>query len=385
MMPVRIRWVLAVALALVPQFAAAQSAVPMPAAKIQLFDNSGAVLNGGLLYSYLPGTTTPLETCADNNLSAGACVTPNTNPVILGSDGRASVFLRPQVYKFILKTSAGVTLWTADQITSTTYLGSGTASTGTFLRGDYSWARARTVITATDVGTQNNYNPGSGIIGDTLILANNASALTITGFSPAIAPWDGQKIWVISKGAGQVNLTPQSASSTAAYRLINYATVADTPLGAGGGTVSYVYDASTARWRIDSHDQGPWIAYTPVWGNTGTANTQGNATMSGRYRLSGRLMTFTLAFAFGSTSASGNLVFTFTLPAAANAAGQAAGTATITDASAGGAYTGVVILTTTTVFSIYNTNAISTGIGNTVPMAWATSDSIQVAGTYEVP
>lgn len=239
-------------------------------------------------------------------------------------------------------------------------------------------------VTTTSTGAQNNFDPSSTIAAGyqhVIIYCNNASQLTISGFAAGV--FDGQIVTLVVQNA-QVNTQHQNAGSTASGRVINVATTAETPMSTDGH-MKYVYDTTTARWRLVSHEQGAWIVYTPVWANTGTANTQGNAVMSGRYRLSGRLMTFTIIFTFGSTSASGSLVFTFTLPGTATTAGQVAGTASVVDASAGGAYAGVITLTTTTVFSIYNTNAISTGIGNTVPMVWASGDSVQASGTYEVP
>lgn len=80
----------------------------------QFFDNSGAVLTGGLLYTYTAGTTTPVTTYQD---SAGA--TPNANPVVLDASGRVSaeVWLTTgAAYKLVLKTSTGTTLWTMDNL-----------------------------------------------------------------------------------------------------------------------------------------------------------------------------------------------------------------------------------------------------------------------------
>jgi hypothetical protein len=58
---------------------------PLAGAGWQFFDNSGVPLNGGLLYTYAAGTTTPQTTYSD---STGA--TPNANPIVLDSAGRVS-------------------------------------------------------------------------------------------------------------------------------------------------------------------------------------------------------------------------------------------------------------------------------------------------------
>ncbi|MFZ9959259.1 MAG: tail fiber domain-containing protein [Candidatus Limnocylindrus sp.] len=84
-----------------------------PPAKLQFFDNNGNPLVAGKLYTYAAGTSTPLATYTD--ASAG---TPNTNPVILDSRGEANVWLGTDPYKFVLKTSADVTIWTVDNVAS---------------------------------------------------------------------------------------------------------------------------------------------------------------------------------------------------------------------------------------------------------------------------
>ena len=80
----------------------------------QFFDNNGNVLSGGLLYTYEGGTTTPAATYTD---STGT--TAHANPVVLDSAGRVpsnGVWLvYGSQYKFVLKTSEGVTLGTWDQ------------------------------------------------------------------------------------------------------------------------------------------------------------------------------------------------------------------------------------------------------------------------------
>jgi len=87
---------------------------PVAGAGWQFFDNSGAVLNGGLLYVYAAGTTTPVTTYQE---SSGT--TPNANPVVLDAAGRipTQVWLTTgAAYKLVLKTSAAVTLWTMDNL-----------------------------------------------------------------------------------------------------------------------------------------------------------------------------------------------------------------------------------------------------------------------------
>lgn len=80
---------------------------------IQFFDNAGLPLAGGTLAFYLSTTTTPSPSYSDRALT-----TPNTNPIVLDSAGRAgNVFLDPAItYKCVLSTAAGIVLWTRDPV-----------------------------------------------------------------------------------------------------------------------------------------------------------------------------------------------------------------------------------------------------------------------------
>lgn len=74
----------------------------------------GLPLSGGLLYSYQAGSSTPLATYTDVN-----GLIPNANPIVLNTDGRvpSAVWLTAGFnYKFLLKTSANVTVATYDNI-----------------------------------------------------------------------------------------------------------------------------------------------------------------------------------------------------------------------------------------------------------------------------
>ena len=80
----------------------------------QFFNNDGLPLNAGKIYTYQAGSTTPLSTFTD---SSGLIA--NTNPIILGTDGRppSTIWLTEGFfYKFVLKTSADVTIQTYDNL-----------------------------------------------------------------------------------------------------------------------------------------------------------------------------------------------------------------------------------------------------------------------------
>lgn len=102
------------------------SGTPMPVPRQQFFDNNGDPLAGGLLDVYLAGTTTRTDTYSD-----AALTTPNANPVVLDSAGRATVFLDALSYKFVLKNSLGAVIWTQDEVSGVPSFGSATDVQGT--------------------------------------------------------------------------------------------------------------------------------------------------------------------------------------------------------------------------------------------------------------
>ena len=80
----------------------------------QFFNNDGLPLNAGKIFTYQAGSTTPLTTYTD---SSGLIA--NTNPIILGTDGRppSTIWLSEGFfYKFVLTTAADVTIQTYDNL-----------------------------------------------------------------------------------------------------------------------------------------------------------------------------------------------------------------------------------------------------------------------------
>jgi hypothetical protein len=86
-----------------------------PQPKMRFTTGTGAPAYGWKLYTYAAGTTTPQATYTD---ATGA--TANTNPVILNARGEADVWLSNTAYKFVLKDSSDVTIWTVDSVTGQT-------------------------------------------------------------------------------------------------------------------------------------------------------------------------------------------------------------------------------------------------------------------------
>lgn len=104
----------------------AQTYQPYQNPKIQLLDSNGVIASGYSLCTFAAGTTTPQATYAD---SSG---TVNPNPAVLDSAGRATIYLGPYSYKFILYAAGGTgcpnsaaQIWTQDNIYDTAQLTEG--------------------------------------------------------------------------------------------------------------------------------------------------------------------------------------------------------------------------------------------------------------------
>ena len=131
-----------------------------PTPKLQFFDLNGAPLSGGLLYTYAAGTTTPLASYTD---STGLIA--NTNPIVLDSRGEANVWLGTASYKLALYTSAGVLIWTVDNISTNGSNLSVTDHTGDGTTTAFAVADGFTAIYINGVyQNRNTYNATSGTV-----------------------------------------------------------------------------------------------------------------------------------------------------------------------------------------------------------------------------
>ena len=72
----------------------------------------GVPYPGAQLFFYASGTSTPLATYSDEDLTI-----PNSNPVVADSGGMFSnIWLQPLVYKVVLEDINGDEIWTADPV-----------------------------------------------------------------------------------------------------------------------------------------------------------------------------------------------------------------------------------------------------------------------------
>lgn len=265
----------------------AAPALLAPIAKF--FTDAGAPLSGGLVYSYASGTTTAQATYADSGLT-----TPNANPIVLDASGSAKIFLAAQTYRFDVQNSVGVS--------QMGYPVDGIADFGQLLAAGNLGLTSTITTTGTAVALA--LPAGGSASFDATIFANNATLLTVQGIAAGV---DGQHLTIASIGAGQVDFAHQNAGATAANRLINIATSANTSLAAGAGVATFVYDLTAARWRMVTHEQGAWI--TPAFAAGDYTAATGNWTVIAgnvaicAYRLSGRTLQIKLNVASTTVSA----------------------------------------------------------------------------------
>ena len=141
--------------------------VPLLSPRVQYFDANGDPLASGKIYTYEAGTSTPKATYTD---AAGG--TPNANPVILDSAGRATIW-GTGAYKIVVKDSADATLYTDDNYTAFSATSNSAFSDSTFAIQDNS-----------DATKQLQFECSSITTGSTTVITvpnGNATMATVAG------------------------------------------------------------------------------------------------------------------------------------------------------------------------------------------------------------
>ena len=221
--------------------------------RIQFDSSSGVPLAGGLLYSYAAGTTTPQATYTD---STGT--TAQTNPVVLGVDGGASVWLGALGYKFVLTDAFGVQQWSQDncssvslaQLTGTNSFTS-LAVTGGFTAGSITSTGLFGAVTATISGAAS--VGGALTVSGNETVSGNASiggALNVNGISSLAATTvtGGATIDALSIGnaGSSVTLAATIAAAIAAGAVSSVAgTLIITNISTSGGWVLITFGATS--------------------------------------------------------------------------------------------------------------------------------------------
>lgn len=150
-----------------------------------------------------------------------------------------------------------------------------------------------------------------------LIRFNNASLATLRGLK---AGTDGQRVTIMSIGAGQVDLAHQNSGSSAANRLINTVSSGNTSLAAGSGVATYQYDGTTQRWRLVAHTQGAYLNVAYSAGNFAGSGGMSWSVDSGdqltyAYYLIGHVLHLTVYITTSTTTGTGASTVRVTIPA----------------------------------------------------------------------
>jgi len=141
----------------------------------QEFDNNGNPLSGGLIYTYEAGTTTPKVTYSDSDGTIA-----NSNPIVLDSAGRYVAWLASGAYKFVLKTSAGVTIETKDNIAGDTSNAFGSSVVSISGNLSITSAYRNNVIVATAAATLSLLPVASATDGFYFVIKNDSTSANVT-------------------------------------------------------------------------------------------------------------------------------------------------------------------------------------------------------------
>ncbi len=198
-------------------------AAPSPVPQ-QFFDNSGAVLAGGLVTTVVAGLSTPKATYTTAALSS-----MNTNPITLDASGRANIFLLPGAYDFIIAKSdlTPVTTQRGIEDLTNTFL---PVLGNTFATGSYG------------------VSPGFQVTTEYFISVNSSSAGSSAAQLLLPAATRGNQLVVQNIGTSQVALIPAGSDSLNQ----NGATV---PIVMPPATSTYtpsviLYPNGTSNWRV---------------------------------------------------------------------------------------------------------------------------------------
>lgn len=183
-----------------------------PVINPQYFDDNGLPLAGGNVYTYQAGTTTPQATYTDQ--SGG---TPNTNPIVLDSSGRCSMWLDPSLsYKFVFKDSAGNPIKTVDNVVGLLTASAVTTASiqdGAVTSSKIASGAVNSAALQSDASVDANRPVNTNNIRDSAVTTSKVAdgAVTYPKLSGLLAP----TLQVFSSGSGSYNKTYLLAVSSA--------------------------------------------------------------------------------------------------------------------------------------------------------------------------
>lgn len=391
-------------------------------------DNSGNPLAGGLVYTYLPGTTTPKSTYVDD-----AGVTPEANPVVLDANGKKQIYANGS-YKFVVKTAAGSTLYTFDNVAWPDYssvpnailvdgtatvtqnipmnskkftgLANGSANTDSATIANVNTLSKQNCIAVDGTSTVAANIPmstfkftglGSGSARtDSASLANlqdnltnfasstggSADAQTIT-LSPAITAYvAGLPIWFIASATNTTTMTLNVNGVGAKNLLLSQTGAACKPGNVTSGRLyCAVYDGTQFQLLNPTH---VWTSYTPTITQSVGLTISG---MNSQYKIvDNNLVVWEFFANFTSAGTAGNaLEFSLPVNAASAATYDCHGSALILDNSAAFIYTCAASINTTSTLRFFSGSGTTANFFGIAPaITIAASDSISFTVSYRI-
>ena len=158
------------------------------------------------------------------------------------------------------------------------------------------------------------------------------------------------------------------------------------------GTRTWVY--TSTGWTAYASSGAPtglslgaWASWTPTISGTGWA--QGNGTVTAAYTQMGKTVHYRIRFVAGTTTTFGSAALEISLPVAAISVAGVTGHSSgyLLDSSASARYGVFCIAQSSGTLIVYANSSVNAGqqsaLISTVPFTWASSDSVNISGTYE--
>lgn len=223
----------------------------LPVIKQRFCDANNNPLVGGKLFSYIAGTSTPKVTYRDYE------GTPNTNPIILDANGECDLRIATGMYKFILKNSSDVTIWSVDKVSLPNLGGNGVPGGG--LAGQV-LKKVSNDDFELEWGDLDKDDVGLDQVDNTSDATKNSATATLTNKKFGDAATFTQIATPANPASGEHKIYPKSDGQ---FYNLNSAGV-ETPLGSGsgGGSKNYLGTVnlvngngnfelgSTAKWSL---------------------------------------------------------------------------------------------------------------------------------------
>lgn len=236
--------------------AAAQTGQVMPPPKFEAYDANGDPCNGCKLFAYAAGTTTKQDTYTSSALSVA-----NTNPVVLDSAGRATVFISPTLsYKFVLAPASdtdppAAPIWTVDNVVGPfSGVVSVTAANTRGVQISRSGAEAGLSIASTG-GSGKTYGISSGTTGSLLIRDDADGTPNITFAGDVVSV----NATTINLGASANVNASNGLTAGGALTVTGAASVGSTLGVTGAATFSSSVSASAGVTSTSTAPQYTWI------------------------------------------------------------------------------------------------------------------------------